>query len=135
MTGHGKWRKLREKDIINEPLHRWLAWFDPGSRPELVEKVVSMDNAIQKANERQEHILSDEDALRIYEMRQKSQWDFISATNYAREEGLKEGQERGLAEGLAEKQLEIARKMKIRGYLTNEIVEVTGLSPETVEKL
>jgi len=23
-----KWRKLKEKDIRNDPLHRWLTWFD-----------------------------------------------------------------------------------------------------------
>ena len=118
-----KWRKLSEKNIVNEPLHRWLAWFDPGSPPELVAEVVSMDNAIQKANERQDHVLSDEDALRIYEVRQKAQWDLISMTNYAREEGLKEGQ------------LEIARKMKARGRPVDEIVEDTGLSVKAIEKL
>ena len=46
-----KWRRLRDKDLVNEPLHRWLTWFDPGSDLELVEEVVEMDSAIQRAQE------------------------------------------------------------------------------------
>ena len=118
-----KWRKLSNKDIVNKPLHRWLAWLDPGSPPELVEEVVNMDNAILKAQERQDHILSDEDAIRIYEMRQLGRWDYINSIDYAREEGTEEGK------------LEVARTMKVRGHSIDEIVECTGLSPEGIEKL
>jgi predicted transposase/invertase (TIGR01784 family) len=34
-----KFRVLREKDIQNDPLHRWLSWFDKDSSPELIEEV------------------------------------------------------------------------------------------------
>jgi predicted transposase/invertase (TIGR01784 family) len=33
-----KWRKLKEKDY-NEPIHRWMAYFDEQSPPELIEEV------------------------------------------------------------------------------------------------
>jgi len=82
-----------------------------------------MDNAILKADERQDHILSDEEALRLYEMRQKSHWDYLSGTNYARREGREE------------RSMEIARKMKARGYPLDAIAEDTGLTPEEIEKL
>jgi predicted transposase/invertase (TIGR01784 family) len=42
-----KFRKLGEKDIRNDPLHRWLAYFDPGSSGELVEEVIKMDAGMQ----------------------------------------------------------------------------------------
>ena len=35
-----KWSKLSEKDIVQEPLHRWLTWLDPGSPLELVEEIL-----------------------------------------------------------------------------------------------
>ena len=137
-----KWRKLSGKDVAHNPLHRWLAWLDPGSVPELVAEVVRMDNAILKANERQEHILSDEDALRLYEMRQLAYWDNINANEYAeeerkkaRQEGLRDGRDEGLKEGLEKSRLEIAMKMKIRGLSLECIAEDTGLSLETVERL
>ena len=122
-----KYRKIGEKDFVNNPLHRWLTWFDPGSPPELVAEVIGMDDAIFKANEKQDHILSDEDTLRIYEMRQKSHWDYLSGTNYAR----REGHEEGLTEGREE----IARKLKARGRPINEIAEDTSLTPQVIEEL
>ena len=138
-----KWRKLDRKDIANEPLHRWLTWFDENSPPELIAEVMKMDNAIRMAEEKQTHVLSDEDAIRAYEYRQKLQWDEISFRNDAiregKAEGLAEGKAEGLAEGIAkgivQTNLEIARKMKALGDSTERINSITGLSPETIENL
>jgi hypothetical protein len=41
-----QFRKLRERDIRNDSLQRWPAYFDRGSPPELVAEVVKMDRAI-----------------------------------------------------------------------------------------
>jgi len=49
----------------------------------------------------------------------------------AEERGLKEGRQ----EGIAEKALEIARKMKNAGRPLSEIAEFTGLSTETIEQM
>jgi predicted transposase/invertase (TIGR01784 family) len=61
----------------------------------------------------------------------------------ARAEGLVEGLAEGRAEGIAKgriegeqnKTLEIAHKMKSRGYQLEEIIENTGLSMEIVKNL
>jgi predicted transposase/invertase (TIGR01784 family) len=50
-------------------------------------------------------------------------------------EGHVEGHAEGHAEGTAESKLEIARKMKKMGLPVSQIVEVTGLSLETIERL
>lgn len=56
-----------------------------------------------------------------------------------REKGLQEGREKGREEGREEgekiKQLEIARKMKLKGFSPEDIIDVTGLSVENIEKL
>ena len=122
-----KWRRLKNKDIAGDPLHRWLAWLDPGSPPELIAEVVGMDNAILKASEQQDHILSDEDALRAYEMRQLGHWDWIHQMEYARDEGLKEGRE--------ERNVEIARKALAKGIPPELIRDITGLSAEEIGRL
>ncbi|MCL1836050.1 MAG: Rpn family recombination-promoting nuclease/putative transposase [Treponema sp.] len=46
-----KWRKLEGKDIEGDPLHRWLAYFDRNSPPELIEEVKKMGtkNSAQRA--------------------------------------------------------------------------------------
>jgi len=152
-----KWRKQGRKDIAGNSLHRWLSWLDPSSPPELVEEVMRMENAIQKAKERQEYVLSDEETLRLYEMRQLAYWDNINANEYAQEErqkaheerlkareeglnegrekGRKEGKEEGRREGMENGKMEIARRMKARGRPMNEIAEDTGLDVEIIRKL
>ena len=128
-----KWRKVREKDIVNEPLHRWLTWFDPGSDPELVAEVVGMDRGIQKAQERQEYVLSDREVMRIHEAREMAELDRLSRENRARRKGRAEGHAEGRAEGREEANLEIARKMKNAGKPFSEISEFTGISLEQIE--
>ena len=126
-----KYRKLDRKDVLKEPLHRWLAWLDPGSPPELVSEVVSMDSAIQKAQERQEVILSSDESLRNYEMRLKAQLDWNTAYSYAIEEGM----EKGIERGIEKERTEIARKMKEMGDTPEKIHAVTGLSLEQIKQI
>ena len=114
-------------EMMQDPLQRWLAWFDLGSPPDLIAEVIRMDSAILRAEEKQEFVISDEDALQIYEMRQKAIRDRISENDYAREEGVKEGEERGKAE--------VARKMKKAGRPITEIEEFTGLPSATIEQI
>jgi len=49
--------------------------------------------------------------------------------------GEARGEARGRAEGEAQKALEIARSMKRKGYATDDIVEITGLSSAEIERL
>lgn len=50
-------------------------------------------------------------------------------------EGEKIGEERGRTEGEASKALEMAKAMKDKGYSTDEISELTGLSSDEIKKL
>jgi predicted transposase/invertase (TIGR01784 family) len=47
----------------------------------------------------------------------------------------RQGEARGMKKGLAEGKLEIAHKMKAIGRPESEIAEVTGLTPEAIQKL
>jgi predicted transposase/invertase (TIGR01784 family) len=114
-----KFRRLGEKDIRNDPLHRWLAYFDQGSPGELIEEVIKMDAGIQKAQERLVVVTNDKEALREYHLREMALSDWTSGVNHARRE----------------EQKAIARRMKARGRLLAEIVEDTGLTVEQIEKL
>ena len=86
-----------------------------------------MDEAILKAEERLAYLSGDKEAIAMYEMRQKAQWDYNSGINFARREGI--------AEGINQANLEIAKKMKARGRPLNEIAEDTGLSAEAIETI
>ena len=90
-----------------------------------------MDSAIMAANERQHFIIMDEDEYDEYWMQRKVEHDRISGLNGAREEGEQIGRE----EGRTEEKLEIARKMKSKGLPLAEVVDITGLSLETIEQM
>jgi len=83
-----RYRKMKGKELLNDPLCRWLAWFNRNSPPELLEEVVKMDAAIQMANERLDYVTRDEDARRAYEMRFTAMCDWTSAQNHALKTGI-----------------------------------------------
>jgi len=118
-----KFRKLRDTDVKNNRLHRWLAFLDKNSPAELVREVMKMDNAIRKAKEKQGIVLSEYMARREYEMRLMALSDRTSEMNYARSEGRAEGRK------------EDAKKMKELGYSIKQIADVTGFTAEEIEKL
>jgi predicted transposase/invertase (TIGR01784 family) len=118
-----KFRRLGEKDIRNDPLHRWLAYFDSASPEDLIEEVIKMDAGIQKAQERLAFVANDKEALREYHMREMALSDWTSGVNHARQEGRVEGAK------------EIARNLKAMGIPIRQIVRGTGLTVEQIEKL
>jgi predicted transposase/invertase (TIGR01784 family) len=111
------------KGKLDDPLSRWLAWFDMGNGKELAEEVVKMDSAIQAANERMVYVTGDDEAIRAYEMRQMAMSDWTTGINTATQKGR--------AEGI----LEIARKMKGMGDSAEKIQAITDLPIETIERL
>jgi predicted transposase/invertase (TIGR01784 family) len=134
-----KFKAVGEKDIKNDPLHRWLAWLDQDSPQWLVEEAVRMDRAIRKAEERVAHIAGDKEALRAYEMRQMALSDWTSGVNHARreglEEGIKTGIKRGIKEGEKQKAVEIARNLKALGVPLGQISQGTGLTESQIREL
>jgi predicted transposase/invertase (TIGR01784 family) len=120
-----KFKKLADKDIQQDSLHRWLLFFDKTTAEETLTEVLNMDTAIQKAQERIAFVSSDKESLRLYEMREKALSDFISGMNFARREGLKAGEQRG--------KKEMARNMKAGGLSVEQIMAFSGLSRKDIE--
>jgi predicted transposase/invertase (TIGR01784 family) len=123
----GKFRKIREKDIRNDALQRWLAYFDRESPEEMVEEVLKMDGAIRKAQERVVYVANDKEALHEYQMREMALSDWTSGVNHARREGRQEGKK--------EEAREIAKRLKDIGEPVDKIAKVTGLSRDQIMKL
>ena len=146
-----QFRKHGRDKTLQDPLCRWLAWFDKNSPPELLTEVLNMDSAIQEADERMVYITGDADAIRAYEKRFKALCDHTWHMNYAIEkmekrgfkkghkkglkQGLAEGEAKGRVEGKTESAIEIARKLKALNLPPAKIAEATGLALETIEQL
>ena len=113
-----KYRK-QGKGRLDDPLCRWLAWFDKSSPPELLEEVVKMDVAIQNADKTMSLVTMSEEELDTYERIQKAEWDRISEFNY----------------GVRNERITIARNALSKGSSPEFVHEITGLSLEEIAKL
>jgi predicted transposase/invertase (TIGR01784 family) len=113
-----KFRKIKDYNLEN-PLHRWLVFFDERSPAELVEEVIQMDSAIHLAQDKLDMIARDPELLRSYEQYEKAASDWTSGINGARRE---------------ERQA-IARNFKALGVPNEQIAQGTGLSLDDIAKL
>ena len=97
------------------------------------------DRVFQKLFEQAEIARYSESERWQYFESQKEYWDNYSIMTTALNKGLAQGRAEGCVEGFAEGEAkanrENARRMKTKGYPLEDIAEVTGLSPEEVERL
>jgi predicted transposase/invertase (TIGR01784 family) len=127
-----KFRRLRDKDIEHDPLHRWLQYFDAKTPVKVVKELIEMDPVLERAQKVMDEIQRDEGLLHAYHMYEMSLSDETSRLNYALEKGLKRGVKQGLKQGQKMEKLEIAQKMKLAGLSKKQIVAFTGLSSEEI---
>jgi predicted transposase/invertase (TIGR01784 family) len=114
-----KFRRLKEKDILHDPLHRWLVYFDENSPQNLIEEVLAMDPAIQKVQNAIDLIRRDEASYRTYLSYEKAERDEISRVNGAKRE----------------ERIETARKMKADNMPVEQIGKYTGLTEQQIRGL
>ncbi|MDR1001112.1 MAG: Rpn family recombination-promoting nuclease/putative transposase, partial [Clostridiales bacterium] len=118
-----KFNKLLEKDLRNNPLHRWLTFLDQNTGENTLKEVTAMDAAIQKADERMNFLANDKEALRLYHLREMARIDYNS------------GMKKAKAEGKAEEKAEIAKSMLKDGMAPEMAAKYTGLPLELVRQL
>jgi predicted transposase/invertase (TIGR01784 family) len=95
-----KFRRLQRQGKIDlkNPLHRWLAYLDEHTPPEVVKEVVSMDTAISMVQSVMEKIQQSPEMMRSYEQYAKAASDWTSGINGAKREGRQEGRQEGRKE-------------------------------------
>jgi predicted transposase/invertase (TIGR01784 family) len=141
-----KFRKHKIKNIEN-PLERWLTFFDINTPDKKLEEVIKMDTTIQKAANKINHVTRDKEFLRQYNLREMAMSDYTTGINTAMEKGIEkgraegiekgrvEGEARGEAKGEAKNKLETAQKLLLKKMPVKDIAEVTGLSLAEIKKL
>ena len=127
----GKFRELKERDLVNNSLHRWMVFFDQNTEAIDLEEVLDMDSAIQKANDKMTFVSQDPESLRYYQMREMGLSDMTSRINYAKKEGKIEGKIEGEKEG----QLKIAKNMLREGMEIPLVSKMTGIDIHTITAL
>jgi predicted transposase/invertase (TIGR01784 family) len=126
-----KFRKNKTGDITNNLLERWLTFLDVRTPEETLEEVIKMDGAINKANERLNHVTQDKEFLRNYHLREMAMSDWTTGINTAVERGI----EKGIVLGAEKRDIEIARKSLNEGLPLETIHRITGLDIEIIQSL
>jgi predicted transposase/invertase (TIGR01784 family) len=97
----------------------------------IINEIIACEEGIAMASEVLITISKDEmERFRLLSQ-EKHELDTQSSLSWARQEG----EARGIKKGEAKGTLKIARKMKKMEMPVSQIAEVTGLSPETIERL
>ena len=125
--------KILKNDKYNK-IAQWLTFFD-NPNTERVEEIMKENEEVKKANSVLHEMSEDEELQRLAELREKWDLDERSALGHAKDEGIKEGEKIGLEKGRISRNIEIAKKMKAKGITTEEIIEMTELTKEEIEKL
>ena len=131
-------KMYKEKQARDEKLIEWLKFLENPESKE-VQGYMKKNENIKEAREKLDKMSKDEKVRRMAELRQKALMDEREAeyTGYINglEDGIKQGMKQGLEQGIGQGYREIAKKMKGKGKDINEIIELTGLSKEEIEKL
>jgi predicted transposase/invertase (TIGR01784 family) len=128
----------KELSEINTHFEKWLYVLKHLNELEkipakLTEKVFKrLFEVAEIAKFNHEQLMQYEDSLKYYRDLNNS---FATAREDGRAQGLKEGLEEGLEQGKTTAKITLAIKMKAKGYELAEIMELTGLDQQTVEKL
>ena len=111
-----------------EELIKWIYFFENPENKKVwgYMKKEEEPEEIKEAREKLRAISEDEKMQRIVELRQKAIMDEKAGKEYERKEGRKEGKK--------EKSIEIAKKMKEKGFDVDSIQELTGLSKNEIKK-
>lgn len=111
---------------MEDKLNKWLALID-NEDGEMIKVAEEKNNKIKEAKKEVEYLTGDEEVKRLAELREKWAMDRRSEISDAREEGEEKGRKEG--------QLAIAKNMLNNGICDKDILKLTGISGEELEKL
>ena len=112
---------IKKNPEAKTKLEQWL-WLIAGREDKI--KMSKLDNPeVKKAMKLVEEVLSDPKEREILDAREIARLDYNSDMDYMKEKGLTEGRK------------EIAKKLKDKGMKLQEIIEITGLSEDEINKL
>ena len=120
-----KFKKYKNK-TQNQELKNWVEFI---INPE--KKMQGESKEIEKARRVLEEMSQDKNERYLAELRQK----YIMDQKAIEDAGYDKGYDSGTLEGKKERSIEIAKKMKYKKINIDDIIEITGLTREEIERL
>ena len=118
-----KFRKKKDKDYRENAIERWLMFLEKDTPETTLKELMSLDTAIEKAEQKIEYLSSDEETMRIYYERERSLHERANMISSAEERG-----------DLNRAKIAI-RNMLSKGMSTELISEMLEVSIELVEEV
>ena len=140
-------RQLKKMNLVEEEkeLLKWIKFLiNPKG---LGESEMGENEALKKAKEEFDNIQNDEYEQRMAELRMKHIMDTKAIEEYGydkgledgikqgKEEGIRQGKEEGIRQGLEQGKIQIVKKLLEKGRSIEEIMELTDLKREDIEKI
>ncbi len=123
---------------LRTPFERWLHVLKFGELYEAeqspVPEALAREEGIEMALDGLRRARASDEVRELIEMRLKASHEWASQMEQAEREGLEKGRQEGRQEGHREKQLEVAQRMRRAGMTTETIAQITGLTPEELDK-
>lgn len=118
-----KFRRKTDKNFRENAIERWLAFLEKDIPETTLKELISMEPAIEKAENKLQYLSSDEDTMRLYLDRERSLHERANMVNSAEERGGNR------------KAIEIARNLINMNIPLESIIAATGLTMEEINKL
>ena len=122
--------KIKGKEDEQDQLLDWLVFLENPESERVVQKMQENEN-IKEAKEELDRISQDDILRRMAFKAELERMDNEQMMYEAKRDGKKEG----IIEGAKEEKLQIAKNMLKKGMNVSDIIEITGLKKEEIEKL
>ena len=126
--------KINGRENEKDQLLDWLIFLE-NPESEMVTRKMEENENLKEAVEKLDRISEDEKMQRIIELREKAIRDEHAIYDKGLDDGIEKGIQKGKEKGAREKQIEIAKSMLKKGMNVSDIIEITGLTKEEIEKL
>ena len=128
----------KELHELETPIDQWTYFIKNAENLEVIPENVS-DEGLKEAYKEADRHLWTKFELEEYERASIKEQDEIGilelAVRRAEERGAERGEKRVKEEGIKVEKLEVAKRLKTKGFAVSEIAEITGLSEEEINGL
>ena len=122
-----KFRKKKDKDYRENAIERWLMFLEKDTPETTLKELMSLDTAIEKAEQKIEYLSSDEETMRIYYERERSLHERANMISSAEERGdlnrakiaIRNMLSKGLSKELISEMLEVSIDLVEEVYKEN----------------
>ena len=122
-----KFRKKKDKDYRENAIERWLMFLENDTPETTLKELMSLDTAIEKAEQKIEYLSSDEETMRIYYERERSLHERANMISSAEERGdlnrakiaIRNMLSKGMSKELISEMLEVSIELVEEVYKEN----------------